>query len=134
MRSSFILAGATAALACGSPPPASAPPSPVASVTGEPRLAPPSPAPAPAREEPPAAGPSPDWKFPVMEERSVGGLALRVIERHALPLVQLELVVKTGSASDGDRPGLAAIAAELLKAGGAGKWGARALLDAVESL
>jgi predicted Zn-dependent peptidase len=62
------------------------------------------------------------------------GLLLRLVERHALPLVQLELVVKSGSATDGDRPGLAAVAGELLKAGGAGKWASRALLDAAESL
>jgi zinc protease len=59
---------------------------------------------------------------------------VRVVERHALPLVRIEIVVKSGSAADRDKPGLGAVAGELLKAGGAGKWNGRALLDTAESL
>src|SRR5262249_21012245 len=78
---------------------------------------------------------APDWKFPAIKDTvAANGLLVRVVERHALPVIQLELVVRSGSASDGDKPGLAAVAGELLKAGGAGKWNSRALLDAAESL
>ncbi|HEX3596175.1 MAG TPA: pitrilysin family protein [Polyangiaceae bacterium] len=86
-------------------------------------------------DSPPPPGIAPDWSFPKITDLTASnGLLVRVVERHALPVVQLELVVLSGSASDGDKPGLAAVAGELLKAGGAGKWTSRALLDAAESL
>jgi zinc protease len=115
----------------GSLPLASAPPAMVAPVV------------APARtgahekegDAPPPSGLAPDWKFPGAAETMLeNGLVLRLVERHALPLVQLELVVRSGSATDGAKPGLAAVAGELLKAGGAGKWASRPLLDAVAAL
>jgi predicted Zn-dependent peptidase len=90
---------------------------------------------APAPEGPPAPGLAPDWKFPSITEQTLkNGLAVRLVERHALPLVEITLVVSSGSASDGPKPGLATVAGELLKAGGAGKWQSRALLDAAAAL
>jgi zinc protease len=85
--------------------------------------------------EPPPPGLPPDWGFPKIQDAPLdNGLVVRVIERHQLPVVQLDLVVKSGSATDRDKPGLASVAGELLKAGGAGKWQSRALLEAAESL
>lgn len=84
---------------------------------------------------PPPPGLPPDWRFPPVAEQALkNGLAVRLIERHALPLVEITLVVSSGSASDGPKPGLAIVAGELLKAGGAGKWQSRALLDAAAAL
>lgn len=88
-----------------------------------------------AEEGPPPSGIAPEWKFPSISDASLdNGLLVRMVPRHTLPIVHLELVVKSGSATDGDKPGLASVAGELLKAGGAGKWNSRALLDAAESL
>lgn len=85
--------------------------------------------------EPPPSGLSPDWKFPKIQDMPLdNGLVVRLIERHQLPVVQLDLVVKSGSATDREKPGLASVAGELLKAGGAGKWQSRALVEAAESL
>lgn len=112
-----------------SPPPAAPPPA-----AALPSVAASAAAPRP-EDSPPPSGISPDWKFPTIEEQTLeSGLMVRSIQRHTLPLVQLELVVKSGSATDGSKPGLAGVAGELLKAGGAGKWASRALLDAAESL
>lgn len=92
-------------------------------------------APPDQREQPPPAGPSPDWSFPPVQHADLAnGLELRVVERRALPVVELELVIRTGSAADRDKPGLGAIAGELLKAGGAGTWTSRSLLDHAETL
>jgi predicted Zn-dependent peptidase len=49
-------------------------------------------------------------------------------------LVEITLVVRSGQASDGKRPGLALLAGEMLKVGGTGEWASRELLDRVESL
>ncbi|HEX4335147.1 MAG TPA: pitrilysin family protein [Polyangiaceae bacterium] len=130
-----LSSGLALAVACaGSPaqPPAAPPPAPplaplpaalVATATASPA------------DSPPPPGIAPDWHFPkIADQTAQNGLLVRVVERHALPVVQLELVIDSGSAADGDKPGLAAVAGELLKAGGAGKWTSRALLDAAESL
>lgn len=102
--------------------------------SGVPPAPPPVVAPPPKVEAPPS-GIAPDWKFPTAAEvTDESGLTVRLVERHSLPLVQLELVVRSGSATDGEKPGLAAVAGELLKAGGAGKWNGKALLDAVAAL
>ncbi|HVW26051.1 MAG TPA: pitrilysin family protein [Polyangiaceae bacterium] len=130
---SFVLIPVLA-LACSKaqqqPPPAAPPPPPLAPVP----VASAAPATA-ATDSPPPPGISPDWSFPkIADQTANNGLLVRVVERHALPVVELELVILSGSASDGDKPGIAAVAGELLKAGGAGKWTSRSLLDAAESL
>ena len=122
------------ALGCGkapeAKPPAAPPPPPVATAP-----LPTAAAASAAVEAPPPPGIAPDWSFPKIQDQTTkNGLVVRVVERHALPVAELELVVQAGSASDGDKPGVAAVAGELLKAGGAGKWTSRALLDAAESL
>lgn len=92
-------------------------------------------APPEEREPPPPSGLAPSWSFPaIVNDELDNGLGMRLVERHNLPVVDIELVVLSGSASDGAKPGLAVVAGELLKAGGAGRWSSRALLDEAESL
>ena len=87
------------------------------------------------REAPPPPGLPPEWRFPTVQRLELSnGLGLRVVERHNLPVLEVALVVLTGSAADGAKPGLGVIAGELLKAGGAGTWTSRQLLDRAESL
>lgn len=86
------------------------------------------------REKPPADGVTPDWRFPTIHHAKLqNGLELRVVERRALPLVELRLVLRSGKASD-DKPGVAVLTGEMLKVGGTGQLTSRQLLDRVESL
>jgi zinc protease len=48
--------------------------------------------------------------------------------------VELRLLFHSGISSDGAKPGLAVVAGELTKAGGAGPWSPQALLERAESL
>jgi zinc protease len=118
--------GATAAKDGTAPPPGS----PVPAAERYQGTAPPE-----LREPPPPATPSPDWTFPkIHHDKLDNGLPLRVVERHELPIVEIRLVVLSGQASDGARPGVAVLAGELLKVGGTGKWTSRELLEKIESL
>jgi zinc protease len=93
---------------------------------------------APAKDplaEAPASGITPDAKFPAIARRSLpNGLQIAVISRKTLPIVELRLVFLSGSASDGAKPGVAGVAGELTKVGGAGPWATEALLERAESL
>ena len=126
----FIALGALtlAAIGCASTPPAAAPP-----VVASP--APPAPPLADPLATPPPAGISADMKFPAIDHaRLDNGLELRVVTRKNYPIIELRLVVFSGISSDGAEPGVAAVAGELLKAGGAGKWNAADLAERAESL
>ncbi len=107
-----------------SPPPApAAPAAPAASAAKDPLAV------------PPPSGITPSSAFPTIVRRTLSnGLELAVVQRKTLPIIELRLVFRSGTASDGARPGLAAIAGELTKAGGAGPYGAEALLERAESL
>lgn len=98
----------------------------------------PSAAPMPAKDplaEPPASGITPSASFPTIARRTLpSGLQLAVVSRKTLPIVELRLLFLSGTSSDGAKPGLAAVAGELTKAGGAGPWNAEALLERAESL
>lgn len=88
-----------------------------------------------ARVEPPPAGVVPDAPFPAIQKRALdNGLAVQVIERRIHPLIEIRLVVQSGAATSGDKPGLAVIAGELLKAGGAGGMSPLTLIERAESL
>jgi len=120
-------------LACSAaPPPAPAPPHP------EPSYAPPVPPPAPAKDPlsiAPASGITPLASFPSIARRTLAsGLQIAVISRKTLPIVELRLLFHSGMASDGTKPGVAAVAGELTKVGGAGPWNTEALLEHAESL
>ena len=85
--------------------------------------------------EPPAARTSPLLPFPQIERRRLdNGLVLRVIERGDRPLLELRLVVRSGTATDGSQPGLAALSGLMLEAGGAGRHGPRELVERIEAL
>ena len=67
----------------------------------------------------PQGAAEPDFTPPVVHrERLANGLELMVVEDHSLPIVQANMVVKSGWASDpADRPGTASLTAELLDEG-----------------
>lgn len=129
-RLSFLLA--CTLVACGgAPAPQPAAPKPVASVA-----APTTPAaPRDPLAEPPPSGITPNASFPSIARRTLSnGLELAVVSRRTLPIVELRLVFRSGTASDTLKPGAAVVAGELTKAGGAGPWNAQALLERAESL
>lgn len=87
------------------------------------------------REAPPPPAPSPSWSFPqIVDTRLSNGLELKSVERNTLPLVQITLLVRSGQATDGPKPGQAVLAGEMLKVGGSGTYSSQTLLDKVESL
>ena len=98
----------------------------------------PLPTPKPRKDplaEPPVSGITPSLSFPTVVHRALpSGLALRVVPRRTLPIIELRLVFFSGMASDAAKPGLAGVAGELTKAGGAGAWNGEALLERAESL
>ena len=123
-----LLAGSV--LACSGAPA----PSPVA-----PKPAPTTqPAPLPAKDplaDPPASGVTPSASFPNIARRTLpNGLEIAVVSRKTLPIIELRLLFHSGTSSDGAKPGVAEVAGELTKAGGAGRWNAQALLERAESL
>lgn len=122
------------ALACSAAPaPVAPPPHAVAPVAKQ--APPPAPAPKDALAEPPPSGITPNASFPSIGHQTLSsGLELAVVSRKTLPLIELRLLFHSGIASDGAEPGLAGLAGELTKAGGAGPWAAEALLERAESL
>ncbi|HEX3776357.1 MAG TPA: insulinase family protein, partial [Polyangiaceae bacterium] len=122
---------ALAASSCAAPPPAAKPP--VAAVA---RAAPPPAAPpADPLSTPPPAGITQDKPFPAIAHAKLdNGLELRVVTRKNYPIIELRLVLFSGVASDGKEPGVADMAGELMKAGGAGPWNAAELAERAESL
>jgi len=120
-----------AAASCATPTPAPKPP-----VAAAPP--PPPKAPVVAADPlgtPPPAGIAADKPFPAIAHAKLdNGLDLRVVTRKNYPIVELRLVLFSGVASDGSEPGVAAVAGELLKAGGAGQWNAAELAERAESL
>lgn len=84
---------------------------------------------------PPPAGPLPAVRFPAIGHVPLdNGMELRFVPREGEPLVELRLVVFSGSATDGDRPGVSELAGELLKEGGAAGFSAETLVERAESL
>jgi len=89
----------------------------------------------PAREEPPPSGTMRPTPFPsIARDELPNGLDLAVLEARALPIVQIRLVVRAGSASDGELTGLSRLTALWLKNGGTKRLASDALLERIESL
>ncbi len=67
----------------------------------------------------PQLGPTPHYQPPRFERRRLSnGLELRVIERHELPIVTVDLVIKSGETlTPKGKEGLASLAASLLEEG-----------------
>ncbi|HVZ74765.1 MAG TPA: pitrilysin family protein [Polyangia bacterium] len=117
---------ALAACASAPPPPPAAAPI-VASVQVATPVEAPPPAPEPAREtpdapfrqSPPGAGPDPGFTVPTFKRfRLKNGLEVFLAEFHELPLVELNLVVKSGGATNGaDHAGLADLTRRMLDEG-----------------
>jgi zinc protease len=92
-------------------------------------------APPDQRQPPPPAGPSPEWHFPTVVDQTLpNGLAVKLVSRSTIPLVDLQVVLRSGQATDNGKAGVAVIAGEMLKVGGTGKWTSRELLERVEAL
>lgn len=89
--------------------------------------------PAAERIAPPESGPSRDVHFPAVARAEVGhGLEVDTVEAHALPVVYLRLVVRSGGETDpGDRPGIAHLTASMLQQGTRTKNAAQ-LAEAIE--
>lgn len=94
-----------------------------------------SPAPPRALEEPPPPAPPAEMRMPAPVWATLpSGLSVATVERHGLPIVEIRVVVRAGTAADGDRPGAAALTAALLKEGGAGEMTGEALLAGLDAL
>lgn len=99
-----------------------------------------SPAPAqtrtpPDRTQPPKTGPAPQLKLPpIQRQKLTNGLAVWLVEQHEVPVVQVNLIVGSGSSADpAQRLGTASLTAAMLDEG-AGTRAALDLADAVEFL
>ncbi len=84
---------------------------------------------------PPKLGPPPSLKLPPITHFTLSnGLPVVLMEKHEVPLVQMELLVKAGSANDpADKPGLASVAVAMMEEG-AGSRNALQLADAIDYL
>jgi predicted Zn-dependent peptidase len=80
----------------------------------------------------PALGPEPVFEFPKIERRTLAnGLRVSTVEHRQVPLVSVLVITAAGAAADPpDRPGLAAITADMLDEG----CGDRSALDVHDTL
>jgi zinc protease len=91
--------------------------------------------PAPPRQAPPPSATAREIHFPAIVRASASsGLELNTVALHGVPVVQVKLVIKSGSASDpADLPGTAQLVAEMLKEGTTKKTSAK-IAEAVDFL
>ena len=89
----------------------------------------------PDRLQPPALGPAPTLTVPAIDKRTLSnGLPIWIVRTHKVPLAQLELVVRAGSAADPlQKFGLASLTADMLDEG-AGSRSALEIADAIDYL
>ncbi|HZY10341.1 MAG TPA: pitrilysin family protein, partial [Bacteroidota bacterium] len=89
----------------------------------------------PDRKKPPELGPPPSLILPPIQRLKLSnGLPVILMEKHNVPLVQMELVVKTGSITESpEKIGLASFAASMMEEG-AGSRNALELSDAIDYL
>jgi zinc protease len=87
------------------------------------------------RSRPPEPGPPRTVTLPDVQRRTLpNGLTVLIVEQHEVPTVQVSLWVRAGAAADPkERPGVAAMTADLLDEG-AGNRGALELADALDGL
>ena len=82
----------------------------------------------------PALAEAPAFTPPTVERHALSnGLPVLFVEKPGVPLAQVNLLVKTGTADDGEQDGLAAFAADMMDEG-AGDYDALALADAIDFL
>lgn len=89
----------------------------------------------PDRSKPPALGPAPSLKLPAIQKQKLSnGLPVWLVEHHEVPLAQINLIVRAGSAADPiGKFGVGSLAAAMLDEG-AGSRSALELADALEYL
>ncbi|MEO6222369.1 MAG: pitrilysin family protein [Vicinamibacterales bacterium] len=89
----------------------------------------------PDRSKPPASGPAPALKLPPIQKRALAnGLPVWIVEMSKVPVVQVNLIVRAGAATDpSGKYGLASFTAAMLDEG-AGSRDALQLADAIEFL
>jgi zinc protease len=89
----------------------------------------------PDRSQPPKAGPPPHLKLPPIQHLKLSnGLPVVLLEKHQVPLVQIVVLLRTGSAMDPRaKAGRASMTADLLTEG-AGPRDALQLADAIDYL
>jgi len=89
----------------------------------------------PDRSGPPELGPPPSLELPPLQEMTLSnGLRVMLMEKHNVPLVQLNILVMAGSANDSrDKVGLASLTADMMDEG-AGERDALEFADAIEFL
>lgn len=90
---------------------------------------------APDRSTPPALGKAKNLQLPAIQKFTLSnGLSVVLMEKHSVPLVQVNLLLQTGSFDDpSGKEGLASIAMDLLDEG-AGEYDALQLADEIEFL
>jgi predicted Zn-dependent peptidase len=90
---------------------------------------------APDRSKPPVPGPPPTLQLPAIQKQQLSnGLPVWVVEQHEVPVVQVNLVVLSGSADDpAGKFGVANLTASMLMEG-AGSRSSLELADAVDFL
>ena len=73
----------------------------------------------PDRSKPPAIGPAPSLKMPAIQKQKLSnGLAVWIVEHHEVPLAQINLIVRSGSAADPiGKYGVGSLAAAMLDEG-----------------
>ncbi len=89
----------------------------------------------PDRKQPPPLGPAPALKLPaIQKQRLSNGLAVWIVEHHEVPLAQINLIVRSGSAADPiGKYGVGSLTAAMLDEG-AGTRSSLDLADAIEFL
>jgi len=87
------------------------------------------------RSKPPEIGPAPSLQLPPIQHLQLSnGLKVVLLEKHNLPLCQIELFVRAGSAADAvEKSGLASMAADMMEQG-AGNRNALQFADAIDFL
>ena len=89
----------------------------------------------PDRKQPPPIGPAPSLKLPAIQKHKLSnGLAVWIVEHHEVPLAQVNLIVRSGSAADPiGKYGVGSLTAAMLDEG-AGTREALELAEAIEFL
>ncbi len=89
----------------------------------------------PDRSGPPPLGPPPQLHLPAIQHFTLAnGLPVVLLEKHTLPLLQVEVLVRAGSAADpADKSGLASMTAAMMEEGAGGR-NALEFADAVDFL
>ena len=87
------------------------------------------------RSRPPELGPPPSFDLPDIRHLSLSnGLAVLLLEKHQVPIVQVDLTILAGSAAEpAGRPGVAGMTAAMLDEGAAGR-SALELADEIDVL